>query len=354
MADELLRSKHVFGSKKNLLAAIESGKVDSFDILFLMDENDVPVIGWLNRDGEPVFLEDESRECVVEVDELPETGEAGVIYIYGEDGYFYDGEQFVNLCKPTDVTQLEASIKVLESLVEKKANIEDVNAQIVEAIAESEGYTDKAIEGVLDEIKHSYEKVRYEISHKPNGTLVDYREKEIRVMCPVDTQWTKQEVGGTGNPNMHYMGFKAYAPEGAVSFKEGDKGVIVDEMFTFDNDFAGTDEYGRNYSIVWLALASYDEASGTWTYFGKNSSTEKYVGWTYCVEWYDENGVVIESDSIRINLSNEECHSAIEPYYVHNITKEVEEKIETVKSEVKTYTDEQIATIMSMFTIVEI
>ena len=114
---------------------------------------------------------------------------------------------------------------------------------------------------------------------------------------------------------MYYMGFKAYAPAGAVSFKEGDRGVIVDEMFTFDSDFAGTDIYGRNYSICWLALASYNAETNVWTYYGANSSTEKYIGWTYVVEWYDANNKVIGADKIRINLSNENCHFNLAPYY---------------------------------------
>lgn len=164
-----------------------------------------------------------------------------------------------------------------------------------------------------------FERKPYDISNVPVGTLVDYRDKEIRVMCPKDTVWTKQNVGATGNANMHYMAFKAYAPDGAVSFKEGDQGVIEDEMFTFDDEFAGTDLFGRKYSIVWLSLASYDEASDTWTYFGKNSTNKKYMGWTYVVEWYDSNGQVISSDMIRINLSNEDCHLNLKPSYLTTV-----------------------------------
>ena len=147
-------------------------------------------------------------------------------------------------------------------------------------------------------------------------------------MVPKDTQWVKQQVGPTGNANMYYMGFKAYAPEGAVSFKEGDHGTIVDEMFTFEDEFAGTDEFGRNYSICWLALASYDASSDTWTYFGKNSSVEKYIGWDYVVEWYDENGIALEFNHIRINLSNEECHYETEPYYVAKVTAQIKQYVE--------------------------
>lgn len=181
-----------------------------------------------------------------------------------------------------------------------------------------------------DEVKAVAQRVKFEISSKPEGALVRYSDTEIRVMCPENTVWTKQSVGATGNSNMYYMGFKAYAPDGAVSFKEGDHGVVEDTMFTFDDAFAGTDEYGRNYSIVWLALASYDEATDTWSYFGKNSTAEKYIGWDYVVEWYNAKGVKIDEDSVRINLSNEDCHHSNTPYYVNVL----DEKITTLEEAV--------------------
>ena len=168
-----------------------------------------------------------------------------------------------------------------------------------------------------------YQNVKFEITSLPKGAVVDYKDSEIRVMCPTNTIWQKQNVGATGNANMYYMGFKAYAPAGAVSFKEGDHGVIIDEMFTFDNAFAGTDKYGRNYSICWLALASYNETSGLWTYLGSTSNVSKFLGWDYVVEWYDADGMMISADSIRINLSNESCHNSPVPYYMGNVIKEI-------------------------------
>lgn len=191
----------------------------------------------------------------------------------------------------------------------------------------------------LDSVPEVYVAKKFEIFSKPEGALVRYRENEIRVMCSADTQWVKQSVGSTGNANMYYMGFKAYAPADAVSFKEGDRGVIIDEMFTFDDEFAGVDIFGRKYSICWLALASYDESSDTWTYFGKNSSTEKYIGWDYVVEWYDANGVVIGSDQIRINLSNEDCHNNTVSVETVKLTSEVA----TLTAEVETINEKLVA-----------
>ena len=129
-------------------------------------------------------------------------------------------------------------------------------------------------------------------------------------MCPADATYTKQQVGEGGNPNMYYMTFNAYAPEGAVACREGDKGEIIDEIIELKN----VDKYGRKYKPHWFALALYDETSKAWTYFGKNSNIAKYIGWTYVVEWLDKDGKVIDMDKIRINLSNEDCHLALESY----------------------------------------
>lgn len=160
--------------------------------------------------------------------------------------------------------------------------------------------------------------VKYDISGTPVGTLVNYGEKEIRVMCPADAKFVKQTVGNGGNANMYYMTFTTYAPDGAVTFKEGDRGVIIDEVLDFETTAGtGVDKYGRKYKKHWFALASYDAAKDSWTYFGKNSSAEKYIGWDYVVEYYDKDGVRIASDSIRINLSNEDCHNSIKPYYMN-------------------------------------
>jgi hypothetical protein len=52
---------------------------------------------------------------------------------------------------------------------------------------------------------------------------------------------------------------------------------------------------------------------------GKDSVVSNYYGWTYKVEWYNKDNTRIGYDSIRINLSNEECHYVNEPYYVNNI-----------------------------------
>lgn len=210
----------------------------------------------------------------------------------------------------------------VESIIGNIANLQKlvgsdtVHDQIANAIANS-GHMSK------DEAKATLEHVKYEVAHKPTGTLVDYRDKEIRIMVPSDTEFSHQNSGANANANMYYIGFKAYAPDEAVSFKEDQSEIIVDNTMHYfvDNDFAGIDEYGRKYSIVWLPVANY--ADGAWSYYGAKSSASKYIGWYYSVEWYDANGTMIASDCVKINLSNEKCHNNIEPFYMANVVKEV-------------------------------
>ena len=217
-----------------------------------------------------------------------------------------------------EAAALAADINNLYSLIGE----EPIKDQIASAIATS---------GHIAESKTMamFEQVKYEVSNKPVGALVDYREKEIRVMCPANTEWKLQQSGENADASKYYIGFKAYAPSDAVSFKEDTAEIIADEtMYSFENnEFAGIDVYGRKYSIIWLPVAAYDESAQTWTYYGATSNADHYVGWYYSVEWYDMEGVKIGTDRIRINLTNEDCHNEIKPFYMEGVVPNAIESI---------------------------
>lgn len=178
------------------------------------------------------------------------------------------------------------------------------------------------LDEVLQELlNRGIEQTKYEVAYKPENTRINITDYEIRIMCPADTKWELQNSGPNSNPNSYYIGFKAYAPEDAVGFKEDLAEIIADtKMYYFENnDFAGIDDNGRKYSIVWLPVASYDPDTATWSYYGSKSSANKYIGWYYTVEWYNANNKVISSNTIRINLSNENCHNNQEPYFMGSI-----------------------------------
>lgn len=285
MAD---KARHAFGSSSNVESAIQAKKIDAYDILFLDGDTDSPKIGWVDKNGKAVILKDEKA----------------------------------------DLTELEAEVA-------KKANAEEVKAEIEESskdtVATAKAYTDGKVESAVEAAMSEHLVKRYKVEDVPAGTLVDYFDKEIRIMCPVDAEFVKQAVGTGGDANTYYMTFKTYAPSDDVVGYIEHLGDVVDSEILTD---LKTDEYGRKYQPTWLGLAKYDEATG-WAYYGKNSSVEKYIGWNYQIDWYDANGVMVKSDAVRINLSNEDCHNTIEPYYVGSIKKEFNTKIEERIAEVE-------------------
>jgi hypothetical protein len=285
------------------------------------------------------------RGSVATVADLPSDAIQGDLYEVLEDNseWCFNGEKWFEYGHTVDFSPIAGDgikvdgRKVSVNIAAESHGLVAVNGAMTMllATAQQDGAMSKTDKAFIDSIPSTYAtidrvdntavKIKYNISATPEGTIVNYREDEIRVMCPADAKFVQQNVGEGGNANMYYMTFTTYAPDGAVTFKEGDRGVIVDEVLDFENTAGtGVDMYGRKYKNHWFALASYDAASNTWNYFGKNSSYEKYIGWDYVVEWYDANGVKIAADSIRINLSNENCHMANIPYYVSALEAKVE------------------------------
>jgi len=141
------------------------------------------------------------------------------------------------------------------------------------------------------------EQPKHSVTGLPKGAVVEYKDNEIRIMCPNNAEFKQQEVGEGGSPNIYYMAMTTQAPEGAVAFNEGDRGVIAERNVSLE---------GKKSKTIWLALASL--SGGVWNYYGKGSAGANLIGWDYIIEWLDAEGNIIETNSIRINLTNENCH----------------------------------------------
>lgn len=129
------KARHAFGALENIDSAMSAGAIDAYDILFVKDAKGKPYVGWIDKEGNKVICQEEEKVIVVEGESLPETGIEGKIYIFGEDGYFWNGNEFVNLCKPTDVSALEEEIATKVTAEEVKTMIkesEDSSVEIVE------------------------------------------------------------------------------------------------------------------------------------------------------------------------------------------------------------------------------
>lgn len=297
------KAKHAFGSSENIQAALNSGTIDAYDILFLDGDTD-PKIGWVDKNGNACLVNTKTDLSDVEAE----------------------------LATKADSAEVDEKLSSKADVVEVDAKIESA---VTDSVSAANAYTDKMVEAAMGE--HLTKK--YDISGVPDGTLIDYQEREIRIMVPTNSTFTKQSVGAGGDPNCYYATFKTYVGDDKVAGYIEHLGSQVDSEIqtTFS-----TDEYGRRFQQTWLALAKYDEATGTWSYYGKNSSDDHYIGWDYQIDWYNSDGTIIASDCVRINLSNEMCHATIEPYYVRE-----------VKAEVETIIEEKIAEVHSAYEVIE-
>lgn len=112
------KAKFAYGSKSRVAAAIESGAINEFDFLCLSGENEKPSVGWIDKNGNPVFVECE--KYVEVVSELPETGAENVIYMCEGNGYTWYNSEFKPLAKSADLTNLETQVTNLSTQMEDR------------------------------------------------------------------------------------------------------------------------------------------------------------------------------------------------------------------------------------------
>jgi len=285
------------------------------------------------------------KGSVATTEDLPTTATQGDLYEVEADGseWCYNGEKWFEYgashLRPVagdGIVINDNTIAVRFAPTTNGLVAVDGALSIDLATTTSAGAMSAADKKKIDSIPYAYVARKYDISGTPNGTLVNYGDREIRIMCPANAEFAKQNVGAGGDANTYYMTFKTYAPsDDAVGYIEHLGDQSDSEILTVFS----TDEYGRRYQQTWLGIAKYDEATGAWNYYGANSSVDKYIGWDYRIDWYDADGVMIFTDSVRINLSNDSCHHIFKPYYMNEVitTTEAEEIRATVATMEQAY-----------------
>jgi hypothetical protein len=124
MAD---KARHAFGRSEGIDNALQNGIIDAYDILFLDGDSNMPKVGWIDKNGNKVIVED--KEQVVHVDVLPEAdGDQNVIYIFEDAAYIWNGTECIPLSKDTDLSELENEVA-------NKVDAATVETMIEEAVA---------------------------------------------------------------------------------------------------------------------------------------------------------------------------------------------------------------------------
>lgn len=162
-----------------------------------------------------------------------------------------------------------------------------------------------------------------------DGMLVLYGDNEVRINT-ARVQPVLQDVGATGNPNMYYVTFRAYAPEGATQVIEGQS----DKLDTAFSPLA-TDAYGRKYTTIWAAIAMTTDGGNTWSKWGDSSTVDKYLGFYYNFHWYNED-TLISMDKVRVILTNDACHNDL---VEDAVARRIDEKVSAVSTEVTSLTN---------------
>ena len=260
------------------------------------------------------------KGAVTTMEELPDDAKQGDLYEVTDDGseWCYNGQKWFEYGSAHFTPVAGNGIQVNGNEIAIKIATDSNGLIAVEgglsinlATAENNGAMSKEDKAFIDSIPHAYVAKKYEITGAPEGTLVNYYEKEIRIMCPNNAEYNLQNVGAGGDANSYYVTLNTFAPAGAVGYVEH-LGGQVDEEILRDIKI---DKYGRRYQPTWLAVAK-NSAEAGWYNYGANSTESKYIGWDYQIDWYNSDNVIISSDNIRINLSNENCHFTSEPYYM--------------------------------------
>ena len=110
------KAKHAFGSSSEVQNALNAGKIDAFDILFL-DGDTEPKVGWIDRNGEFRLVENKTDLSGVEAEIAKKANAEDVATLEGQ------------IATKVDSSEMEE----LEAEVAKKVDAETVQSMINEA-----------------------------------------------------------------------------------------------------------------------------------------------------------------------------------------------------------------------------
>lgn len=120
MAD--MKAKHAFGALENVDSAISAGKIDAYDILFVKDAEGKPYVGWVDKDGNKVIVDDSAEFAALEAEIATKVGAKEV-----EDA-------IASKADAADVESLESQIATKVDAATVQAMINDATVGAVEVV----------------------------------------------------------------------------------------------------------------------------------------------------------------------------------------------------------------------------
>lgn len=108
-----MKAKHAFGMLENVDTALSSGKIDAYDILFVKDADGKPYVGWVDKEGKKVIVDNSAEFAALEKE---------IATKFGSE------EVEAAIATKADIADVES----LESQIETKVDAATVKALIAE------------------------------------------------------------------------------------------------------------------------------------------------------------------------------------------------------------------------------
>ena len=135
MAD---KAKHAFGALENIDAALSAGTIDSYDILFVKDAEGKPYVGWIDKNGQKVIVDDSAEFAALEAEIATKAGVEEVDAAIATKADAADVESLESLlatkANSSDVTELEAEVATKVDAATVKSMIEEATFGAIEVI----------------------------------------------------------------------------------------------------------------------------------------------------------------------------------------------------------------------------
>ena len=104
------KAKHAFGALEDVDAAISAGKIDAYDILFVKDANGKPYVGWIDKNGQKIVVDDSADLAALEAEIAAKVGAEELAEVDAKIAEKVDAETVQAMIKEHS----EAAIEVVE------------------------------------------------------------------------------------------------------------------------------------------------------------------------------------------------------------------------------------------------
>ena len=136
-----MKAKHAFGALENIDSAISAGKIDAYDILFVKDANEKPYVGWIDKSGNKVIVNNDAEFAALESEIAKKANSSDVTALETEiatkanaDDVESLGSQIDAKADATEVAELEAEIATKVDAATVKTMIDNATVGAIEVI----------------------------------------------------------------------------------------------------------------------------------------------------------------------------------------------------------------------------